>query len=544
MDAKIQVPTPKNEPVFSYSPSSEDRKQLQAALANVTSEKAEIPCIIGGKRIFTGNKQPVVMPHNHQHTLAEFHAAGPKEVQAAMVAAKNARKQWSSMPWESRMAVFLRAAELLSSRYRMRTNAVTMLGQSKTCHQSEIDSVCELVDFYKFNSKFAQNLYERQPISSAGLWNQSELRPLEGFVLAVSPFNFTSIAVNLAAAPAMMGNTVLWKPSEPQTFAAYDSYLLLEEAGLPPGVINFLPGSGPDITSLAMQSPGFAGLHFTGSTDVFRMLWQKAASQLTTYRNYPRLVGETGGKDFVVAHPSCDPDALVAGLIRGAFEYQGQKCSAASRAYIAESVWKKIEKTFLESVREVTMGDVSDFSNFMGAVITKRAFDRHTDFLQLTKTDTTRKLLCGGETDDSVGYFVRPTVVQTTDPKSVGMTTELFAPILHVYVYPDAEFTQTLQLVDTTSNYALTGAIFANDRQAINQALARLRYAAGNFYINDKPTGAVVGQQPFGGSRGSGTNDRAGSEVHLTRWVTARTIKENLQPPMDYRYDFLGEEKR
>jgi 1-pyrroline-5-carboxylate dehydrogenase len=539
-DAIVQIPPAVNEPIFDYAPGSAERAALEAALARVAGEEVEIPCIIGGQRVTTGRLEKVVMPHRHAHTLARFHVAGADELARAVAAAAEARRDWQAMRWESRAAVLLRAAELLAGKHRMLLNAATMLGQSKTCHQAEIDSACELIDFWRFNCQYAQELYSVQPESAAGTWNMTELRPLEGFVFALTPFNFTAIAGNLPTAPALMGNTVVWKPSESQTLAAYHTYLILEEAGLPPGVINFVPGFGQELAPIALDHPELAGVHFTGSTAVFRGLWQRAAANLERYRSYPRVVGETGGKDFIVAHPSADDDALVTAIVRGGYEFQGQKCSAASRAYVAKSVWDRIRDRLVDTIESVTMGDVRDFSNFMGAVIKRAAFDKHAGAIEEARGAAGVRVLAGGKTDASEGYFVRPTLIEVDDPGYRTMREELFGPIVSLHVYPDAKWSETLRTVDRTSDYGLTGAVFARDRGAIEEALVALRHSAGNFYINDKPTGAVVGQQPFGGARHSGTNDKAGSASNLARWTSARTIKETFVPATDYRYPFLG----
>ncbi len=539
-DATFRVPTPINEPVLGYEPGSPEKTALDAEVKKVESEVVEIPCIIGGKRIKTGRTLDVVMPCDKGHVLAKFHCAGEAEVKLAIEAATAAKVEWQAMPWEARAAIFLRCAELLAGKWRMRLNAATMLSMGKTCQQAEIDAACEFIDFLRFNASFAEELYEQQPESSAGMWNALELRPLEGFVLAITPFNFSAIAGNLCAAPAMMGNTVLWKPSESQTLAAYRIYELFEEAGVPPGVINFLPGLGQEVAPVAMAHKDFGGLHFTGSTTVFKSLWKEAAKNLDTYKSYPRIVGETGGKDFLVAHTSADEAGLVTAIIRGAYEFQGQKCSALSRLYVAESTWANIKDTLVERINGMAMGDVRDHKNFLGAVIKQAAFDKHKAAIDAAKAGKETTILAGGECDDSKGFFVRPTLIQTTNPRSATMCEELFGPILTVYIYPDNEWTEILETVDTTSDYALTGAVFANDRAAILQAKTTLRHAAGNFYINDKPTAAVVGQQPFGGARGSGTNDKAGSPLNLLRWTSARTIKETLSPAVGYRHPYQG----
>ena len=540
-DAIVHVPDPVNEPTLHYAPGSAEKARLKAALADVEREVVEIPCVVGGERIKTGKIREVSMPHRHRHVVARFHAADPDVAERAIKAATEARREWSAMRWESRAAILLRAAELLAGPWRMRMNAATMHGQSKTCYQAEIDSACELIDFWRFNVAYAQDLYRMQPKSSAGVWNMSELRPLEGFVFALTPFNFTAIGGNLPTAPALMGNTVVWKPAEAQLLAAWQIYELLEEAGMPPGVINFIPGLAHDKTNLLLDSPGLAGIHFTGSTDVFRMMWKRVGENLDRYRGYPRLVGETGGKDFVLAHPSADPRAVATALVRGGFEYQGQKCSAASRAYIPQSVWRAMKDELIETTNALKVGDVSDFSNFCGAVIKKGAFDKHATAIAEARETRGMKVVAGGTCDDRDGYFVHPTLITTEDPGVRHMRDEFFGPIVTIHVYPDQAWDETLQLVDRTSPYALTGAVFARDRAAIAHATTALRNAAGNFYINDKPTGAVVGQQPFGGARASGTDDKAGSPLNLLRWVAARTIKETFVPPVDHRYPYLGE---
>ncbi|HET6612265.1 MAG TPA: L-glutamate gamma-semialdehyde dehydrogenase [Kofleriaceae bacterium] len=540
-NAIVHVPEPKNEPIYSYAPGSRERAELSAALDAMATECPEIPCIIGGERVTTGRLDKVVMPHDHRHVVAQFHVAGQDEIGRAIRACADAKREWEAMRWESRVAVFLRAAELLAGPRRMRINAATMLGQSKTCHQAEIDSACELIDFWRFNASYVPGLLSQQPASAPGMWNAMELRALEGFVLAITPFNFTAIAGNLPTAPAMMGNTVLWKPAESQMLAAYETYLLLEEAGLPPGVINFVPGYGHEIAPWAMSHADFAGLHFTGSTAVFRSLWKLAAENLDGYRTYPRLVGETGGKDFIVAHPSADADALACAIVRGGYEFQGQKCSAASRVYVADSVWKKIREPLADTIRALPMGDVRDFSNFMSAVIKKSAFDRHAAAIAEARAASGVEIVAGGETDDSAGWFVRPTLLRADDPSYRTMREELFGPIVTAHVFPDHAWREVLETVDATSPYALTGAVFANDRRAIDEARVALRHSAGNFYINDKPTGAVVGQQPFGGARASGTNDKAGAPQNLLRWTSPRTIKETFVPATDYRYPFMAD---
>jgi 1-pyrroline-5-carboxylate dehydrogenase len=542
MNAIVSVPPPRNEPVLDYAPGSPERARLEAELDRMAGEKIEIPCIIGGERVTTGRLKSAAMPHQHGHVLAQFHAAGAAEVERAIAAAREAWGDWQSMRWEARAAVFLRAADLMAGPRRMALNASTMLGQSKTAHQAEIDAACELIDFLRFNPHFAAGLYGEQPASAPGMWNQFELRALEGFVFALTPFNFTAIGGNLPTSPALMGNVVLWKPAEAQILSAYYTYLALEEAGLPPGVINFLPGSGAEITPLAIDHPDFAGIHFTGSTDVFRTLWRRMADNLHKYRNYPRIVGETGGKDFILAHPSADgdADALITAIVRGGYEYQGQKCSAASRVYVPASLWRRIQGPLCDTIAQLRMGDVRDFKNFVGAVIKKDAYEKHSAAIAEAKSASSARVLVGGEIDSRTGWFVRPTLIQAEDPNFRTMRDELFGPIVTLHVYPDAKWKETLALVDGTSPYALTGAVFARDRRAIDEAQVSLRHAAGNFYINDKPTGAVVGQQPFGGARASGTNDKAGSAQNLIRWVSTRTIKETFVPPTDYRYPFMG----
>jgi 1-pyrroline-5-carboxylate dehydrogenase len=534
-----RIPAPVNEPVKNYAPYSPERDELQARLTSMSHERVEIPIVIGGKRILTGNTGTQVMPHAHRHVVADFHKAGETEVQAAIVAAAAAQKDWAAWSWEDRAGVFLKAAELLTTTHRATLNAATMLGQSKTVHQAEIDASCELIDFWRFNVAFAEHLYGEQPISNNATWNQSDYRPLEGFVYAVSPFNFTAIGGNLAGAPALMGNTVIWKPAGTAVLSAWYIMQILEEAGLPPGVINFIPGDPIPISNTLLAHRDLAGVHFTGSTGVFNGMWETIGRNMGTYRSYPRIVGETGGKDFIVAHPSADAQAVAVGIVRGAFEYQGQKCSAASRAYIPKSLWPAVRDHVAQMSSEIKVGDVRDFSNFMGAVIDKKAFDKHSEYLALAHKEC--EVVTGGTASDEIGYFVQPTLVRTDDPNHRMLKEEIFGPIITAYVYDDAKWVETLQLVDATSSYALTGAVFAREKQAVLDAMSVLRNAAGNFYINDKPTGAVVGQQPFGGARGSGTNDKAGSKMNLMRWVSARSIKETFVSPTDWRYPFLAE---
>ena len=541
MSGVIRVPNPVNQPVRSHAPGTPERAELKAKLAELSGETLDIPLLIGGREVRTGMTARAVMPHDHAHVLATWHMAGPAEVRLAIDAAREAWAGWSTMAWEDRAAVFLRAAELLSTSWRATLNAATMLAQSKTAHQAEIDSACELIDFFRFNTWFAEHVYEDQPLSSPGVWNRMEYRPLEGFVYAVTPFNFTSIAGNLPCAPALMGNAVLWKPSSAAVYSGYYLMRLLEAAGLPPGVINFVPGNAADVTEALIGHPDFAGLHYTGSTSVFRTLWKTMANNLETYRSYPRVVGETGGKNFILAHRSADPDALRTAIVRGGFEYQGQKCSAASRVYIPSVLWEEMGGSLIDEVESLPMGDVADFRNFMGAVITETAFREQSGYLERARAAPGVHILAGGQTDGGTGWFVRPTLIRAEDPRYEIMYEEIFGPVVSIYVYPDSDWDEALELVDTTSPYSLTGAVFANDSRAVRRANERLRHAAGNFYVNDKPTGAVVGQQPFGGGRASGTNDKAGSAMNLLRWVSARSIKETLVPPVDYRYPFMQE---
>ncbi len=536
------MPRPKNEPVYAYGPGSPEKAKLKAKLDELSSKELDIPLVIGGKEVRTGNKGDCVMPHNHQHRLGQYHKAGPKEVQAAIDAALKARKEWANMPWEQRAGIFMKAADLLAHQERYLLNAATMLAVSKTPVQAEIDSACELIDFWRFNVSYMEEIYSQQPNSTPLSWNRLEHRGLEGFVFAVTPFNFTAIAGNLPTAPAMMGNTVVWKPASTAVYPAYHVLKILEKAGLPPGVINFIPGSGSTVGDLVISHPDLAGIHFTGSTAVFQNMWKTVGTNIHKYKTYPRIVGETGGKDFIFAHASADVPALAVALVRGAFEFQGQKCSAASRAYIPRSIWPAVKEKIVAMTKELTIGDVRDFTNFMAAVIDQSAFDRNKSYIDYAKNSSEAEIIVGGTYDDSVGYFIDPTIVVTTNPKFKLMEEEIFGPVLTIYVYEDNQLDETLRLCDTTSPYGLTGAIFARDREVIVQMSDALREAAGNFYVNDKPTGAVVGQQPFGGARASGTNDKAGSMLNLQRWVSQRTIKENLLPPTDYRYPHLEEE--
>jgi len=540
LNAVRRVPTPVNEPIKSYAPGSPERTELKARLKSMADERIEIPLVIGGKEIRTGKKQQSVMPFNHGHVLADWHMAEPKHIQMAIKAALDAHKEWSSWPFEDRAAVLLKAAEYLATSSRATVNAATMLGQAKTVFQSEIDAACELIDFWRFNVGFAQELYAGQPIDGPGVWNQLEYRPLEGFVYAVSPFNFTAIGGNLSTAPALMGGVAVWKPASSAMLSAWHVFKVLEQAGMPPGVINFLPGSAGMITDGLLASKDLAGIHFTGSTEVFQSMWKTVGENIARYKSYPRLVGETGGKDFIIAHPSADAAALAVAIVRGGFEYQGQKCSAASRIYVPQSLWKEVRDRVVAMMKDIKMGDVRDFRNFMSAVIDKKAFDKISSYVAHAKKHA--KILQGGKCDDKKGFFVEPTLVQTTDPNYKLLCEEIFGPVVTTYVYPDAKWRDTLKTVDKTSPYALTGAVFANDRQAVREATSALRHAAGNYYINDKPTGAVVGQQPFGGARASGTDDKAGSKLNLIRWVNTRTMKETLAPPRDYKYPFMGAE--
>ncbi|MGE0159415.1 MAG: L-glutamate gamma-semialdehyde dehydrogenase [Gemmatimonadales bacterium] len=536
------VPRPTNEPVLSYAPGTPEREKLKRELEAQAAQVVDIPLLIGGREVRTGDTFDVVMPHAHGHVIARAHRAGPEEIDAAVRAALEARHDWSRTPWEERAAVFMRAADILAGPHRQTLNAATMLGQSKTAFQSEIDAACETADFFRFNSHFSEIIDGMQPVSDRGVWNHADYRPLEGFVYAISPFNFTAIGANLSGAPAIMGNTVVWKPAHTAILSGYYVMRLFEAAGLPPGVVNFIAGDPATITADLLARPTLAGVHFTGSTKVFQSMWKTIGANIGSYRSYPRIVGETGGKDFIIAHPSAEVSALRAAIIRGAFEYQGQKCSAASRAYIPRSVWAELKGPLLERTAALAVGDPRDFRNFMGAVIDDRAFEKISGYLERARSAGDAKVLVGGEADDREGWFIRPAIIQAERPDYVTMCEEIFGPVMTIYVYDDADWPKTLEIVDTTSPYALTGSVFARDRVAIQEAIAVLRDAAGNFYVNDKPTGAVVGQQPFGGARASGTNDKAGSVLNLLRWVSARAIKETFVPPTDYRYPFMAEE--
>jgi len=535
------VATPENEPIKSYAPGTKERDALKAKLDELGSQFIEIPAIIGGKEVFSGNTADCIEPHNHKHAIGKYHKCGEKEINLAIQAAVKASRDWEQMSFYHRSAIFLRAAELLSTKYRYLLNAATMLGQSKNAFQAEIDSACELIDFWRFNPYYAQKIYEQQPlVSPKGEWNYSEYRALEGFVFAITPFNFTAIAGNLPTAPALMGNTVVWKPSGTAVYSGYFTMKILMEAGLPAGVINFVPGSGAQMGDLVTDSPYLAGIHFTGSTQVFNHIWKRTANNIHLYKSYPRIVGETGGKDFIFAHASADIKTLAVASLRGAFEFQGQKCSAASRLYIPDTLYGKWFEEISAMLATVKMGEVQDFSNFVNAVIDKSSFTKIKEYIDKARNASDAEIVWGGKCDDSKGYFIEPTIIKTTNPKFVTMQEEIFGPVLTVYAYPEKEFTETLDLCDKTSPYGLTGSIFAQDRTAISVASELLKHSAGNFYINDKPTGAVVGQQPFGGARSSGTNDKAGSAINLYRWVSARSIKETFVPADDYRYPFMG----
>jgi 1-pyrroline-5-carboxylate dehydrogenase len=537
--AIFRPPPAANEPVHEFAAGSDERARLKARLDQMRAERPELPLVIGGRDVTTGDLRPAVMPHDKEHVLADVHQGGAEHVQQAVDAAAKAWAEWSHWPWEDRAAVFLRAAELLSGPWRETLLAATMLGQSKTVHQAEIDAAAESIDFFRFNVGFMTRIYEEQPISSQGVWNRLEYRPLEGFVFAVSPFNFTAIAANLTSSPALMGNTVVWKPAGTAMLSAYYLMRLFQEAGLPDGVINLVYGGGATIGDAALGSPHLAGIHFTGSTPVFNGMWRTVASNMERYRNYPRIVGETGGKDFIVAHPSADVKSLATAIVRGSFEYQGQKCSASSRVYAPSNLWPELRERLQEEISTIKVGDVADFGNFMGAVIDGSSFTTQKEAIEEAKQNAETEIVVGGGYDDSRGYFVDPTVIETRDPDFRLMREEIFGPVVTTYVYDEGKWDDTLGLIDRTAPYGLTGAVFSSDRAAAAEAADRLRYAAGNFYVNDKPTGAVVGQQPFGGSRASGTNDKAGSLWNLIRWVSPRSIKETFVPPTNYRYPFL-----
>jgi 1-pyrroline-5-carboxylate dehydrogenase len=539
-NGRRRVPPPVNDPIRSYVPGSPERASLKARLDAMAAEKVDIPLIIGGREVRTGNTGRSVMPHDHAHVLGEYHKATPELVEQAIAAAREAHREWSNWPWEDRAGILLKAAEMLTTSWRDALNASTMLGQSKTVFQAEIDSACEIVDFWRFNPYYAQDLYDEQPVSDHTMWNQSDYRALEGFVYAITPFNFTSIAANLPTSPALMGNVVVWKPASSAMLSAYYIMRLLEAAGMPPGVVNFVAGDSAMISRVLLSHRDLAGVHFTGSTEVFNDMWRTIGASMSTYRSYPRIVGETGGKDFIVAHPSADPVALSVAIVRGGFEYQGQKCSAVSRVYVPKSLWNEVRDRSVAMIDGIQMGDVRDFRNFMGAVIDRKSFDKISEYIEDARSNA--KIVAGGKCDASRGYFIQPTLVQTDQPGYRLLCEEIFGPVVTAYVYDDDRWRETLQLVDETSPYALTGAVFAQDRRAVREASTALRSAAGNFYINDKPTGAVVAQQPFGGARGSGTNDKAGSKLNLVRWVSARSIKENFAPPTDYRYPFMAAE--
>lgn len=539
----FNYPMPANEPVLSYAPGSAEKKRLKDALADLKSTIIDIPMYIGADEVKTGKKLPVTPPHEHKHILGYYHEGDASHVKKAIAATLKAKDKWANMSWENRANIFIKAADLIATKYRPYINGTTMLGQSKNCYQAEIDAACELIDFLRFNVHFLSEIYRQQPISGAGMHNRLEYRPLEGFVLAVTPFNFTAIGGNLPTSAAMCGNVVVWKCAHTQVYSAQMFMRILKEAGLPDGVINLIYVDGPTLGDVCFSHPDFAGIHFTGSTGVFNHMWKTIGANASLYKSYPRIVGETGGKDFVLAHKSANPDVVVAALARGAFEYQGQKCSAASRAYIPANLYPEVKKKLVAEVKTMKMGSVEDFSNFINAVIDEKSFDKLESYIKAArKKGSDAKVIVGGGCDKSTGYFIEPTVIETTDPKYITMCEELFGPVLTLYVYDETKFEDTLKLVDSTSPYALTGAVIAQDRYAIELATSRLRNSAGNFYINDKPTGAVVGQQPFGGARASGTNDKAGSILNLYRWLSARTIKETLSPVTDYRYPFLSEE--
>jgi 1-pyrroline-5-carboxylate dehydrogenase len=541
-NAVFKVPVPGNEPNYTYAPGSTERAKLQAALDALAAQKIEIPLIIGGREIRTGKLGKVVMPHNHKHVLAEYHQAGETEIKLAIKTAMATKKEWAALRWEERAAIFLKAAELLSTKYRFKMNAASMLSTSKSAFQAEIDATCELIDFLRFNVWYAEKIYNEQPsISPKGIWNSLQQRPLEGFILAVTPFNFTAIAGNLPTAPAIMGNTVLLKPASSCVYTPYLFMQILKEAGLPDGVINFIPGSGSQVGGLCLPHPDLGGVHFTGSTAVFQNMWRTIGENIANYKSYPRIVGETGGKDFIVAHNSANLRKLATGIIRGAFEYQGQKCSAASRAYIPDSIWSALRKELETDMARIKMGPPTDFCNFFNSVIDQSSFNSIREFIDYANSAGDAEVIIGGGCDDSAGYFIEPTVILTNNPHFRTMEEEIFGPVITIYVYPDAEYEQTLELCDRTSPYALTGAVFASERSAVSMALTKLENAAGNFYINDKPTGAVVGQQPFGGARASGTNDKAGAPLNLLRWISSRTIKETFDAPENFEYPYMSE---
>ncbi len=542
-NAILKVPTPVNEPIYSYATGTPERALLKAALADIASKKVDIPLIIGGQEVRTGKLGKVVMPHDHQHVLGEYHIAGEKEINMAIDAAMAAKAGWATLRWEERAAIFLKAAELLSGKYRYVMNAISMLSTSKSAYQAEIDAACELIDFLRFNVYYAQQVYTDQPLySPKGIWNFVQQRPLEGFIFAVAPFNFTAIAGNLATSPAIMGNTVLLKPASSCVYTPYLFMQILKEAGMPDGVINFVPGPGSMVGKLCLDHPDLGGIHFTGSTGVFHQMWQTVGNNIARYKSYPRIVGETGGKDFVFAHKSADVKQLVTGIIRGAFEFQGQKCSAASRAYIPASLWGPVRQQLEADMAMINMGPTTDFRNFFNAVIDKSAFATITEYIDYAKSAKDAEVIVGGGYDDSQGYFIEPTVILTSNPHFRTMEEEIFGPVMTIYVYDDAKYEETLEICDRTSIYALTGAVFATERAAVSLAMRKLENAAGNFYVNDKPTGAVVGQQPFGGARASGTNDKAGSYLNLIRWVSPRTIKESFDPPTNFAYPFMAAE--
>ncbi len=539
-NAFFEIPIAANEPVLSYAPGSSERAEVETELQKLLGQKRKVHMVIGGKKISSGIEKDLIQPHDLSHKLGSFYEGGAEHVQQAIDAALAAKEKWAAMPWQERAAIFLKAADLLSGPYRARMNAATMLAQSKNIYQAEIDSVAEMCDFFRYNVQYMTEIYAQQPESVDGIWNRLEYRPLEGFIFALTPFNFTSIAANLCAAPAMLGNVVVWKPSDSQIYSAEVIMDLFEEAGLPAGVINLVFVDGPVAGDVIFNHKDFAGLHFTGSTGVFQKLWQIIGNNITKYRSYPRIVGETGGKDFVIAHPSANAAQVSTALVRGAFEYQGQKCSAASRAYIPKSMWQDVKEMMGKDLASIKMGSPIDFGNFINAVITEASFDKISSYIESAKSDAKAKVIFGGSHSKDKGYFIEPTVIETSDPKYTTMCTELFGPVLTIYVYEDDQWSETLKILDETSEYALTGAVFSRDRYAVKEATDTLRNSAGNFYINDKPTGAVVGQQPFGGARASGTNDKAGSILNLYRWLSPRTIKENFNPPTDYRYPFLG----